>query len=107
MAAVKLASHTHTMTQWQRHWNIAEVGREYFKYVPSITAQRRFDLPTKQAYSRILPLQRGYNGLNQYRSKLGQTESILCKCGHAEDTEYFLLQILGHEIGLYHINMQT
>ena len=34
IADVKLASHTHTMTQWKRRWNIAEVGREYFKYVP-------------------------------------------------------------------------
>ena len=73
MADVKLASHTHTMPQWQHCWNIAEVGREYmyFKYVLSITPQRHLDLPIKQAYSRMLQLQTAYNILNQYKVSKG------------------------------------
>ena len=117
MADVKIASHTYTMTLWQRRWNIAEVGREYYKYYPSITAQRHFDLPTKQSYSRIIQLQTGYSVLNQYRSKLGQSESSLCQCGQVEDTEHYLLQCplqeeprnilarnLGQKLGLYHLD---
>ena len=117
MADVKIASHTYTMTLWQRRWNIAEVGREYYKYYPSITAQRHFDLPTKQSYSRIIQLQTGYSVLNQYRFKLGQTESSLCQCGQVEDTEHYLLQCplqeeprnilarnLGQKLGLYHLD---
>ena len=74
---------------------------------------------TRQSYSRILQLQTGYNILNQYRSKLGQTESNLCQCGQVEDTEHFLLECpiqeeprnilarnLGQKIGLYHLGMQ-
>ena len=119
MVDVKLASHTHTMPQWQHRWNIAEVGREYFKYVLSITTQRHLDLLTKQAYRRTLQRQTGYNTLNQYKSKLGQIGSSLCKCGQVEDTEHFLLQCplqeksrntlernLGQKIGLYHIDLQ-
>ena len=91
MADVKLASHTHIMSLWQHHWGNAEVGREFFKYSPYISTQRHFDQPTKQSYSRILQLQTGYNVLNQYRSKLGITESSLCQCGQVEDTEHYLL----------------
>ena len=92
MADVKLASHTHIMSLWQHRWSIAEVGKEFFKYSPYISTQRHFDQPTKQSYSRILQLQTGYNVLNQYRSKLGLTESSLCQCGQVEDTEHYLLQ---------------
>ena len=95
MADVKQASHTHIMTLWQRRWTIAhvaEVGREYYRYVPSITTKKYLDQPPRQSYSRILQLQTGYNILNHYRSKLGQTESNLCQCGQVEDTEHFLLQ---------------
>ena len=119
MADVKQASHTHIMTLWQRRWTIAEVGREYYRYVPSITTKKYLDQPTRQSYSRVLQLQTGYNILNQYRSKLGQTESNLCQCGKVEDTEHFLLQCplqeeprnilarnLGQKIGLYHLDMQ-
>ena len=119
MADVKQASHTHIMTLWQRRWTIAEVGREYYRYVPSITTKKYLDQPTRQSYSRILQLQTGYNILNQYRSKLGQTESNLCQCGKVEDTEHFLLQCqlqeeprnilarnLGQKIDLYHLDMQ-
>ena len=119
IADVRLASHTHTITQWQHRWNIAEAGREYFKYVPSITAHRHFDLLTKQAYSRMLQLQTGYNTLIQYRSKLGQIESSFCKCGQVDDTGHFLLQCplqekprnilernLGQKIGLYHLDLR-
>ena len=92
MADVKLASNTHVMSLWQHRWSIAEVGREFFKYSPYISTQRHFDQLTKQSYSRILQLQTGYNVLNQYRSKLGQTESSLYQCGQVEDTEHYLLQ---------------
>ena len=119
MADVKQASHTHIMTLWQRRWTIAVVGRQYYRYVPSITTKKYLDQPTRQSYSRILQLQTGYNILNQYRSKLGQTESNLCQCGQVENTEHFLLQCplqeeprnilarnLGQKIGLYHLDMQ-
>ena len=88
-------------------------------YFPSIAAKRPFDKPSKEPYSRILQLQTGYNTLNDYRSKLGQAERNLCKCGQVEDTEHFLLQCphqdepcnimarnLGWKIGLYHLDMQ-
>ena len=81
--------------------------------------QRHVDLPTKQAYSRLLQLQTGYKLLNLYSSKLGQTKSSLCKCGQVEDTEHVLLRCplqekprnilarnLGQKLGLYHLDMQ-
>ena len=43
MADVKQASHTHIMTLWQRRWTIAEVGREYYRYIPSITTKKYLD----------------------------------------------------------------
>ena len=61
MAEVNLASTQHIMSLWQRRWDIAEVGREYYKYIPQVTMKRQFDIPTKQAYSRILQLQTGLN----------------------------------------------
>ena len=36
MADVKLASHAHIMTLWQRRWDLTEVGRVFYKYFPSI-----------------------------------------------------------------------
>ena len=49
MADVRQASHTHIMTLWQRRCTIAEVGREYYRYVPSITTKKYLDKPTRQS----------------------------------------------------------
>ena len=45
VADVKLASHTHIMTLWQRRWDLTEVGRVFYKYFPSIDTKRPFDQP--------------------------------------------------------------
>ena len=71
------------------------------------------------AYSRILQLQTGYTYLNDYRSKINQTQSNKCICGQVETTEHYLLQCplqdvprdimarnLGQKIGLYHLDLQ-
>ena len=71
----------------------------FYKYFPLIDTKRPFDQPSKESYNRILQLQTGYNTLNDYRSKLGQVESNLCKCGQVENIEHFLL----HEINSLHI----
>ena len=91
MAEVNLASTQHIMLLWQRRWDIAEVRREYYKYTLQVTMKCQFDIPTKQAYSRILQLQTGYSILNQYRSMIGQTDNNLCQCGQVEDTQHYLL----------------
>ena len=57
MADVKLASHTHIMTLWQRRWDLTEVGRVFYKYFLSIDTKRPFDQPSTESYSRILQLQ--------------------------------------------------
>ena len=119
MADVKLASHVHIMTLWQRRWDLTEVGRVFDKYFPSIDTKRPFDQPSKDSYSKILQLQIGYKTLNDYRSELGQVESNLCKCGQVENTEHFLLQCqlqeesrnimsrdLGLKLGLHHLDIQ-
>ena len=116
---IKAASQTHTLSLWQRRWETTDVGRTYHKYQPKVNTKRVHDQPTKEAYSRILQLQTGYTYLNDYRSKINQTQSNKCICGQVETTEHYLLQCplqdvprdimarnLGQKIGLYHLDLQ-
>ena len=78
--------------KWQQRWDIGEFGRDFYLCKPFLDSSPRLDFPNTRIFKQILQLRTGYSILNDYRHKLGQSESGLCECGQMETVQHYLLQ---------------
>ena len=77
--------------KWQRRWEISETGRHFYEFKPDIDTKPLIDIPNHQSFTIINQLRTGYSRLNEYRYKIGQSETPSCQCGATESVEHFVL----------------
>ena len=70
-AKFRQAAKAHSLTAWQKQWDISEKGRFLYGLKPRVTKKTVFDFPDKKSYNLIAQLRIGYARLNDYLFKQG------------------------------------
>ena len=90
-AKFKQAAKAHSLTTWQKQWDVSEKGRFLYGLKPKVTQKTVFDFPNKKLYRQIAQLRIGYVKLNDYMYKVGVSDTRICSCGEIETIEHYLL----------------
>ena len=90
-AEFKQAAKAHSLTTWQKQWDLSKKERFLYGLKPKVTQKTVFDFPNKTLYSQIAQLRIGYAKLNDYMYKVGVSDTRNCSCGEVETIEYYLL----------------
>ena len=88
---IKEASTKTQHKKWQKRRGISLYGRTYHSLIPSTQTKKYLDIPNGKSFCYILQLQTRFSGLNDYRQKLGLSDSNKCTCRESETTEHYLL----------------
>ena len=90
-AEFKQAAKAHSMTTWQKQWDVSEKGRFLHELKPKVTKKTILDFPDKKTYNQIAQLRTGYAKLNDYLFKIGVSDTKNCSCGEIETVEHYLI----------------
>ena len=90
-AEFKQAAKAHSMTTWQKQWDVSDKGRFLHELKPKVTKKTILDFRDKKTYNQIAQLRTGYAKLNDYLFKIGVSDTKNCSCGEIETVEHYLI----------------
>ena len=90
-AEFKQAAKAHSLTTWQKQWDVSEKGRFLYGLKPQVTQKTVFDFPNKKLYSQTAQLRIGHAKLNDYMYNVGVSDTRNCSCREVETIEHYLL----------------
>ena len=73
-AEFRQAAKAHSLTAWQKQWDVSEKGRFLYGLKPKVSKKTVFDFPDKKSYNLITQLIIGYARLNDYLFKIGVSQ---------------------------------
>ena len=90
-AEFRQAAKAHSLTAWQKQWDVLEKGRFLYGLKPKVSKKTVFDFPDKKSYNLIAQLRKGYARLNDFLFKIWVSQTRNCSCGEIESIEHYLL----------------